>query len=241
MIVEYVRYRLAKSDPETFEAAYGRAAEALASSAHCLGYELSRSEKEPARYTLRIEWDSAEGHLAGFRKSEAFGRFFAEIKPFVAEIEEMEHYRRTAVRDETLAEAAGGAETFFRIARAMHEEMVADEMLGPRFRSAAETHVTHLGMWLTEVFGGPKLYSATLGDIAPMLRRHAGQNITEVERQRFVACATRAIEHVVADERVREAIVAYVEWGSKIAVENSRSDHRPDPAAGVPTWAWKAR
>jgi truncated hemoglobin YjbI/quinol monooxygenase YgiN len=238
MIVEYVRYRLEKSDAAAFEAAYQRASEWLRASPHCLGYELARSEKEPARYTLRIHWDSAEGHLQGFRRSEHFRAFFAEIKPFIAEIEEMEHYRRTPVRSETLAEAAGGPETFFRIARAMHDAMCEDQVLGDRFRRAAETHVPHLGMWLTEVFGGPKLYTAVLDDIAPMLRRHARQDITEDERTRFVACATKAVESVVGDARLRAPIVEYLAWGSTIAVENSRPDHRPDPQAGVPTWPW---
>lgn len=239
MIVEYVRYKLDDSDPSEFEEAYLRAAKSLAESPHCLGHELSRSTKDPKRYVLRILWDSPEGHLDGFRKSPEFSGFFAEIKQFIGEIEEMEHYSRTQVRSESLCDAAGGASTFFRLAREMHHEMAKDEVLGERFRNAAPTHVPHLGMWLTEVFGGPKLYSETLGDIGPMLRRHAGQDITEAERQRFLECAVRATNRVIVDPALREPIIAYVDWGTTVAVENSKHGHVLDPKAGVPIWSWK--
>jgi hemoglobin len=239
MIVEYVRYRLKDGEASDFEAAYARASETLAASPHCLSYELARSKKEPERYILRIQWDSPEGHLQGFRKSEAFSRFFAEIKPYVSEIEEMEHYERTRVRSESLCDAAGGPATFFRLAREMHHEMASDDLLGERFRRAAPTHVPHLGMWLTEVFGGPKLYSQTLGDIGPMLRRHAGQDISETERKRFFDCASRAALRVIDDPRLRAPILAYLEWGTTIAVENSKPGHVPDAGAGVPHWGYE--
>jgi truncated hemoglobin YjbI/quinol monooxygenase YgiN len=241
MIVEYVRYRLKQGDASDFEAAYARAAEALAASPHCSGYELTRSQKEPERYILRIHWDSSEGHLQGFRKSEAFSRFFAEIKPYVSEIEEMEHYERTRVRSESLCDAAGGPATFFRLAHEMHHEMANDDLLGDRFRRAAPTHVPHLGMWLTEVFGGPKLYSQTLGDIGPILRRHAGQDISETDRKRFFDCAARAVARVIEDPALREPIVAYLDWGTTVAVENSKPNHVPDAGAGVPRWSWYPR
>ena len=44
---------------------------------------------------LRIEWDSAEGHLQGFRRSPEFQRFFAAVRPYVGDIAEMRHYAPT--------------------------------------------------------------------------------------------------------------------------------------------------
>lgn len=44
-----------------------------------------------------IRWDSAEGHLRGFRQSAQFREFFAHIKPYVGDILEMEHYESTGV------------------------------------------------------------------------------------------------------------------------------------------------
>lgn len=97
MIVEYIRYRLPEERGADLEAAYAAAQEALRASPHCLGWELSRCVEEPAAYTLRIVWDSAEGHLQGFRRSPAFRDFFAAVRPFVDAIEEMRHYAPTAV------------------------------------------------------------------------------------------------------------------------------------------------
>ena len=97
MIVEYVRYALEPDAGQAFEEAYGRAGKALAASEHCLGFELSRCVDEPTQYILRIEWDSAEGHLQGFRSSAEFRAFLAEIRRYVPDVVEMRHYELTAV------------------------------------------------------------------------------------------------------------------------------------------------
>lgn len=97
MIVEYIRYLIEDARRSDFEAAYAQAQSALAGSEHCLGYELARCVDEPSSYVLRIEWHSAEGHLAGFRQSAAFRDFFAPIKPYVGDIAEMRHYEPTPV------------------------------------------------------------------------------------------------------------------------------------------------
>lgn len=97
MIVEYIRYSLPAERQSEFEAAYMKAQESLAASPHCLSWELARCVEEPRLYILRIEWDSQEGHLQGFRQSPEFRAFFAAIRPFVEDIEEMRHYEATAV------------------------------------------------------------------------------------------------------------------------------------------------
>jgi quinol monooxygenase YgiN len=104
MIVEYIRYKLneplSESGPNAvgdLEAAYHAAASSLDASPHCLGYELSRCVEEQCRYILRIEWDSVEGHLGGFRRAPEFAPFLAAIKPYIGQIEEMQHYTPTSV------------------------------------------------------------------------------------------------------------------------------------------------
>jgi len=97
MIVEYVRYTVDAARAEAFEAAYGQAAASLDASPHCLAYDLSRCVEAPESYVLRIEWDSAEGHMQGFRRGPEFGAFFAAIRPYVGDITEMRHYAPTAV------------------------------------------------------------------------------------------------------------------------------------------------
>jgi quinol monooxygenase YgiN len=97
MIVEYVRYEVEEARGEAFEAAYAHAAAALDASPHCRAYELSRCVEAPVSYILRIEWDSLEGHLQGFRRSAEFSAFFAAIRPYVDDIAEMRHYAPTGV------------------------------------------------------------------------------------------------------------------------------------------------
>lgn len=97
MIVEYIRYTIATADTPAFEQDYATAGKSLATSGHCLAYELSRCVEDPGCYILRIEWDSVDGHMKGFRSSEAFRSFFAAIKPYVSQIEEMRHYQLTSV------------------------------------------------------------------------------------------------------------------------------------------------
>lgn len=239
MIVEYIRYELTSS-PTAFESAYARASERLAASPHCLGYELTRAFAVPTRYVLRITWDSVEGHLEGFRKSEAFRPFVQAIGPYVKDIAEMQHYELTAVRSRSIAEAFGGPEQVMRLAKEMHARMQRDALLGPRFAHALASHVPHLGMWLVEVYGGPALYTALFGDIAPMLARHADLAISEAERERFVAIASDAVTALApeGESRAVEAMIRYFAWGSHVAVENARPGHVPDVGAGVPRWGW---
>src|SRR5215472_18058004 len=97
MVIEYIRYSIVEADRPTFEAAYSRAQAALTRSSHCLAYELSQCVEDRGSYILRIEWDSAEGHLQGFRSSPEFREFFANVRSFVGAIAEMRHYEVTSV------------------------------------------------------------------------------------------------------------------------------------------------
>lgn len=92
MIVEYIRYTIPDNRAAAFEAAYVEARQSLDDSPHCLAYELTRCVEEAASYILRIEWDSLDGHMQGFRRSPEFRQFFQHIRPFVNDIGEMRHY-----------------------------------------------------------------------------------------------------------------------------------------------------
>jgi quinol monooxygenase YgiN len=99
MIVEYIRYTVAGSERGAeLVSAYEIAAKALDASSECLGYDLTVCEEDPTSYILRIEWQSIQEHLNGFRKSPQFPPFFQAIGGFVKEITEMQHYHLTPVR-----------------------------------------------------------------------------------------------------------------------------------------------
>ncbi len=98
MVVEYIRYTVPVENAEAFQGGYEAARSALDGSEHCLAYELSRGVEEPTHFILRIEWDSVEGHEQGFRSSPEFGGFFAAIRPFFDDIDEMKHYQPTVIK-----------------------------------------------------------------------------------------------------------------------------------------------
>ena len=100
MIIEYIRYKIQKERRREFENSYEKAAKSLKASSHCLRYELSHCLEEPDNYILRIEWDSQDGHLKGFRTSPEFQTFFEAVRSFFGNIEEMRHYERTNITSE---------------------------------------------------------------------------------------------------------------------------------------------
>ena len=105
VIVEYTRYKIDEKRRMLFERAYEKAGEALRSSSHCQRYELSHCTQDPNYYVLRIEWDSEEGHLNGFRNSPEFRAFFSLVQPYVKDIEEMRHYTVIGAGEKSVAVA----------------------------------------------------------------------------------------------------------------------------------------
>jgi quinol monooxygenase YgiN len=99
MVVEYIRYTIDSERAQVFEQAYRRAAVALDASEHCVRYEVSRCSDDATQYVVRIDWDSEEGHLSGFRRSPEFRSFFEAVGPFVHDIDEMRHYQVTFASD----------------------------------------------------------------------------------------------------------------------------------------------
>lgn len=95
MTPEILRYRIPLERATAFTQAYASACALLQRSPNCLGYELLRSAKDSELWLLTIRWDSAEGHLQGFRKSGLFGEFLALVRPFIENLLEMEHYETT--------------------------------------------------------------------------------------------------------------------------------------------------
>lgn len=94
MIVEYLRYEIEEARQEVFVADYKAAAAPLMASPHALSFDLCQCADAPGQFILRIEWSSAKDHLQGFRNSPEFGKFFAHIKPYLGDIQEMRHYNR---------------------------------------------------------------------------------------------------------------------------------------------------
>ncbi|RQP23866.1 antibiotic biosynthesis monooxygenase family protein [Piscinibacter terrae] len=98
MVIEYIRYGLTDDAQATaFERDYALAARFLDDSEHCLSYQLARCVDQPLQYILQIRWDSADGHLQGFRRSAGFADFVRLVGPYTRQLLEMRHYQPTAV------------------------------------------------------------------------------------------------------------------------------------------------
>jgi hemoglobin len=115
-----------------------------------------------------------------------------------------------------------------------------DPLLGPVFAGMSPEHPAHVAAWLAEVFGGPAAYTEGHGGYAHMLARHLGRALTEPQRARWAALIAASADEagLPADPEFRSAFVAYVEWGSRIALANSQPGAEPPPEAPVPRWGW---
>lgn len=140
----------------------------------------------------------------------------------------------------TLHDWAGGGAALERLTEAFYRAVLEDDLLGPIFRGMDEKHPQHVAMWLAEVFGGPADYTDRRGGYPHMLRHHLGRALTETQRRRWVSLLLDAADAVdlPRDPEFRSAFVAYVEWGTRLAVENSQPGAEPPPAAPVPRWGW---
>lgn len=248
VIVEYIRYVVPVVEAEAFEQAYRSAAEHLRSSPHCHDFELDRCVEEPERWILRITWTSVDDHIDGFRGSDGFPAFLADVGRYVPAIEEMQHYEPTAVAGDgsapahppTLYEWAGGGDALAALFRRFYALVAVDDLLAPLFAGMDPAHPDHVAAWVGEVFGGPDTYTRGHGGYENMLAHHVGKEIGEEQRRRWVALLVDAADDVGLpdDPEFRAAFVGYLEWGSRLAVANSGRDAAPVAHAPVPRWGW---
>ncbi len=141
----------------------------------------------------------------------------------------------------TLFEWAGGLPALTRMTRLFYEKYVsADPLIGPLFARMAPDHPERVATWLAEVFGGPTRYSDEHGGYSHMISQHLGKCLTEAQRARWAALIGQAADEagLPADAEFRSAFSAYIEWGTRLAVENSQTGAHPPPNMPVPKWGW---
>ena len=73
-----------------------------------------------------------------------------------------------------------------------------------------------------------------------MLARHRDIGITPEARRRFVALLSVAADDagLPDDPEFRAALVAYAEWGTRLAMHNSRPGAEVAQHAPTPRWGW---
>ncbi|MEV4134819.1 group II truncated hemoglobin [Dactylosporangium sp. NPDC049742] len=140
----------------------------------------------------------------------------------------------------TLYEWAGGTEALKKLTEAFYRKVPQDEVLAPVFAHMSPHHAEHVAVWLAEVFGGPATYTERHGGYPYMLSQHLGRGITEQQRRRWVNLMLDTADEVglPGDPEFRAAFVGYLEWGTRLARENSQPGAQPPKEAPVPRWGW---
>ena len=109
----------------------------------------------------------------------------------------------------TLYEWAGGAEAFERLINAFYDRVEGDDLLSQLFP------------------GGVR-------------KEHRGLSITPEQRLRFASLMSLAADDagLPDDPDFCSAFVAYVEWGTRLPMQNSRPGADVVEHAPVPRWGW---
>jgi CDGSH-type Zn-finger protein/truncated hemoglobin YjbI len=145
------------------------------------------------------------------------------------------------LHEPTLFEWAGGYPALLDVTRIFYSRYVpGDPLLGPLFAEMSPDHPERVAAWLSEVFGGPPFYTERYGGYQRMVSQHVGKQIAPEQRARWVTYMLQSAEDagLPSDAEFRAAFVAYLEWGSRIAMENSGAGVDPPANMPVPRWWW---
>jgi len=141
----------------------------------------------------------------------------------------------------TLYDWAGGERAFARLIDVFYDRVEDDELIAPLFggKVTAE-HREHVVAWWCEVFGGPDVYTEKLGGYDHMVHKHRDLAISPEQRFRFASLMSLAADDagLPDDPEFRSAFVAYVEWGTRLALHNSQPGADVAAHAPVPRWGW---
>lgn len=141
----------------------------------------------------------------------------------------------------SLYEWAGGDDGFAAMIDAFYDRVETDDLISPLFPGGvSREHRDHVTAWWQEVFGGPARYTADHGGYESMLDHHRNLGITVEQRRRFVAVMSVAADDVglPSDPEFRSALLAYLEWGTRLALDNSQPGASVAAHAPVPRWGW---
>ena len=108
------------------------------------------------------------------------------------------------------------------------------------FGDGQPQHVDHLTAFTVESFGGPARFTDELG-FAHLIAVHRHLGISEPQRQRFVELYMQSLDEAgLPDEPFRDAVREHVEFGSRVAMQNSHAetDAELHPLRELPRWSW---
>jgi hemoglobin len=149
----------------------------------------------------------------------------------------------TASAIPTLYTWAGGTPIIEHLTQVFYSYVQQDALLQPIFAQMSPDHPQHVAVWLGEIFGGPRRYSEQFGGHQHMVSKHLGRHLTEEQRSRWMQLLLKAADDVglPTDPEFRSAFVAYIEWGTRMAVLFSKPGVGLPPSSPMPYWGWGER
>jgi len=141
----------------------------------------------------------------------------------------------------TLYEWAGGMPVFVTLFDKFYDKVLADPILEPVFKHMSPEHRLHVAHFVAEVLGGPKTYSESEGSHFRMIQKHLSKHLTQDHRKRWMELLLQTADELQLpdDPEFRSAFLAYLEWGTRIAVINSNLDEVNESLdVPMPVWGW---
>lgn len=141
----------------------------------------------------------------------------------------------------TVFEALGGAEGVLRLARAWHEQVMADAIVAHAFSHGFHPqHTERLAAYWGESWGGPSTYSEQYGSESSVVRMHSGNGLHEEMDRHAIECFDRAMDDVkLIDPLLRRVLHDYFTWAttSTMSAYPEAADDVPEDLR-IPHWSW---
>ncbi|MES2458007.1 MAG: group II truncated hemoglobin [Bacteroidota bacterium] len=141
----------------------------------------------------------------------------------------------------TLYDWAGGMPVFEKLMQQFYDKVLLDPLLEPVFKHMSSAHRIHVAHFFAEVFGGPEFYSTSEGSHYKMIRHHVGKHLSEGMRKQWIHLLIETADELAVpdDPEFRSAFMAYIEWGTRLALINSNLDEvNASQDEPMPKWGW---
>jgi|SRR5450631_1507151 hemoglobin len=140
----------------------------------------------------------------------------------------------------TLLNWCSGLPNIQRLTTRFYEKVSHDPVLAPVFAGMDPHHADHVAAFVAESLRKRKPYTKSGGSHAGMIGRHLGRHLTDVRRKRWISVMLDTVNEIGPpnDPEFRAAFVGYLEWGTRLAVLNSRDSPSPTEGLPMPVWRW---
>jgi hemoglobin len=123
-----------------------------------------------------------------------------------------------------LAGWAGGPQKLTELFQRFYAQVKQDALLAAVFAAMDPRHADQVTRFVGEVLGRPKAYAQNSGSHARVISRHLGRKLSQEQRRAWMILLLATADEIGLpdDPEFRASLVAYLEWGSRLAVLNSQ-------------------